>query len=496
MKEKLADIRMQIYDMAAWLKKPAKWLLICILIAMIPLLQADFHYRDDLGRAAIGYRLWADFSRYVSEYGSVVLHAGKYLTDISPIPQLLAAVVMAVCCAVVIRSFKRDRNEQATLWEVIAVLPLALSPYFMECLSYQYDSPYMALSVLFSVAPFVLPVWSGAAYCIASACCTLMMCISYQAASGIYPMLVVFLAVRKWNEAKRGEAVRFAVQSALSYAAGLAVFALVLMPKVDSYVQTSMLPAAQMLPGFFENLAAFWRMVISDFKKAWLGLVGLVLACYVLSSAWRAKGNRLLAGVVAAAGLAMAAVLAFGVYPALSAPLIEPRAMFGAGALIAFAGVSACGGKRAPLARVSCLALSWCFFVFALTYGNALAEQKRYAQMRTELVLSDLNDLPVMNNGQIKVVTISGDIGLAPVVEKIPDNQGVLNKMIPTLFSEEPWGENGLYCYEGMKDVVMLEDASFILDQQDITQLDLPVVKDTMYHTIRSNGQYVVIDLK
>lgn len=165
MKEKLADIRMQIYDMAAWLKKPAKWLLICILIAMIPLLQADFHYRDDLGRAAIGYRLWADFSRYVSEYGSVVLHAGKYLTDISPMPQMLAALVMAISCAVVIRCFKRDRNEQATFWEIIAVLPLALSPYFMECLSYQYDSPYMAAAVFFSVAPVLAASWGGGIRC-------------------------------------------------------------------------------------------------------------------------------------------------------------------------------------------------------------------------------------------------------------------------------------------------------------------------------------------
>jgi hypothetical protein len=31
------------------------------------------------------------------------------------------------------------------------------------------------------------------------------------------------------------------------------------------------------------------------------------------------------------------------------------------------------------------IALNWCFAVFAFTYGNALADQKRYIDFRTEI---------------------------------------------------------------------------------------------------------------
>lgn len=38
---------------------------------------------------------------------------------------------------------------------IAAVVPLGLSPWFLECFSYKFDSPYMALSVLASVIPFI-----------------------------------------------------------------------------------------------------------------------------------------------------------------------------------------------------------------------------------------------------------------------------------------------------------------------------------------------------
>ena len=139
---------------------------------------------------------------------------------------------------------------------------------------------------------------------------------------------------------------------------------------------------------------------------------------------------------------------------------------------------------------------SWCFLTFACTYGNALIEQKRFAESRIQLVLQDLNDLPVMNNGTLKAAAVHGDVGYAPVVARIPTNQGILRRLIPTLFSENDWGENYFYCFYGIKDIAMLEDGSYALDQMDITQLDLPVLKDTMFHTIRGNSEYLVIDLK
>lgn len=356
----------------------------------------------------------------------------------------------------------------------------------------------MAAAIGFAVAPGLL--WgrtSTAAYALASVLGTLGMCVSYQAASGIYPMLVVFLTFRTWNEGRREWRVLMPV-SAASYLIGLAVFRAALMPKVDSYVTTAMLPLQEILPGFFAQLARYYRLVLSDFKKGWLCLIALILLMYVAAAMACSARKKLLAALAAASALAVAAMLAFGAYPALVRPLEEPRAMLGVGALIAFAGLGACSTawKRSLPARVSCALLSWCFVVFAATYGNALAEQQRYAQFRMELLISDLNELPIMNNATTKFVTVSGDIGKAPALRHIPNNQDILNRLLPTVFSGNDWGENYLYCYYGIKNVAMLEDGSAVLDEMDITQLGLPVIKDTMYHTIRGVGQYMVVELK
>lgn len=141
------------------LRRPVAVLFAALAGALLPLLLADFHYLDDLGRAAIGYRRWGDFGRYLSEYGSVLVHAGTHLTDISPLPQLLSALIMAAACAVSLAVLRPGGAKGITLWELAASLPLALSPYFLECFSYQFDAPYMAAAVLLAVAPALL--WRG-----------------------------------------------------------------------------------------------------------------------------------------------------------------------------------------------------------------------------------------------------------------------------------------------------------------------------------------------
>lgn len=98
--------RLELREEIRALGRPAAVLFAILLVALLPLLLADFHYLDDLGRAAIGYRRWDEFGRYLSEYGSVLVHAGTHLTDISPIPQLLAMFIMAVSSAMAIAIFQ------------------------------------------------------------------------------------------------------------------------------------------------------------------------------------------------------------------------------------------------------------------------------------------------------------------------------------------------------------------------------------------------------
>lgn len=66
----------------------------------------------------------------------------------------------------------------------------------------------------------------------------------------------------------------------------------------------------------------------------------------------------------------------------------------------------------------------------------------------------------------------------------------ILRRLVPVTFREKwMWGQEGFFSYYGIKNSV--RDTTI-----DLTTFKLPVVKDTMYHTIKSKDNYVLIGLK
>lgn len=181
-------------------KKQIYLLLIITAIYMITyytIFRANFNYIDDLSRTMFGYRGWKNFSRYFSEFFSIILNTNKYLTDISPLTQIIACIILAICGIVLLNLF--DKNKKLNFFSIIAVLFIGLNPFFLECISYKYDSPYMAFSILVSIIPFifykkVLNIKNQIPFIITSIVGTLLMCMSYQASSGIFPLIALFLS--------------------------------------------------------------------------------------------------------------------------------------------------------------------------------------------------------------------------------------------------------------------------------------------------------------
>ena len=70
-------------------------LLTIYLVASWAIIRANFSYVDDIGRTYAGYHGWLDWSRWSTEALATLVHAGWHLTDISPLPQIMACVIMA-----------------------------------------------------------------------------------------------------------------------------------------------------------------------------------------------------------------------------------------------------------------------------------------------------------------------------------------------------------------------------------------------------------------
>ena len=474
----------------------------CILMAIytigiLAIIRADFYYIDDIGRTFWGYRRFQYFSRYVAEFGSILVHGDYHLTDISPIPQILAAGVMAISGVVLLHVI--TDKERFSWIEYIAMVPLCLSPYFLECMSYKFDAPYMAISVLVSVAPVLFYKNGTAKYLLSVVLGTLIMCMSYQASSGIFPMLIVLLASKKWSQrVSMKEVGRFILLSAIGYLVGVLFFAGVIMrPTIQGdYVSTS-IPAIRELPYYFaHNLKEYYYTVATDLKPEWLVLIGVLFLGFLYVFVWESKQKWYFSLPAAGVGVLVMLLLTFGMYPALETPLFAPRAMYGFGVMVCMIGiyaVSAIGRKEYVVAKAACLVLCWCFFTFAFTYGNTLNVQKTYTDYRIATVIDDLDEAGVFDSEETKTVQISGTIGYAPGIYAMRQDYQILNRLIPVMFQNSSW-EWGRFGFENYYGLPKMEWASD--NKMDLQEMNLPILKNSTYHTIRADSGHILIELK
>lgn len=469
----------------------AFWILLLVLvIGFSAVLRTNFYYMDDNGRAAFGYKDWDYFGRYLSTAFATLLHAGNYLVDITPLPQLVALALMAAAGVVMLAVFYN--RTQFHLWEMAAVVPLALNPYFLECLSFRFDAPYMAVSVLAGILPLLYRERKTGVYILASALGILAVCTSYQAATGIFPIVVIALALRMWNSGKTmKETLIFSLKSVAGYALGLVYFKLVIMKPADAVYVSNSLPApAELIPNMVSNYTQYYSLILTDLKPFWHGLTVLMAAAYLVGSVRKSRQNKIAAAVLAAVTLVLMVLLCFGIYPVLESTLFSPRAMYGYGVLLTVLAVVTVEGVDKISAKLPALTLSWVFFVFSLTYGNALSLQKDYIEFRIQMVIEDLDDLEVCQTGEPVQLRLTGGIGQTPIMENMPQNYNILNRLVPESFAGgDDLSEYRFSTYYGIQSVI--HTGSY-----EECSADMPIIKDGIFHTIRGEENRLLVELK
>lgn len=462
---------------------------IIYVVGISAILRADFNYLDDMGRVYAGYGGWDDYSRYLNNFVSIFLHFGKHLADISPLPQLLAAVIVAISGIVIL--FVLTGRIRFSFWEYVALIPLGLSPYFLECFSYKYDSFYMAISVLAGVFPLLFVKGNRYIYGLVSFIATLTMCMTYQAASGIFPMFVVLLALKQWNEKeKMKEILKFIGASLAGYGFGMIIYAVFIMHPVSSYVSNEIPSVARIIPQTIEHLIEYYHTLESDFKIEWILLIILMCVAFVCVVVRDSGRKKIIALPVAVLALIVMALLAFGMYPVLEAPLYYPRAMYGFGAFLTFVLVYVAISRKIYWAKFVSLVLAWAFVVFAFTYGNALSVQKEYTDFRISQTIEDLKELEVLESGQPIIIQISGSIGHAQLIQNMPQDFQMLNRLVPVTYEENSWwGWYGIAKYYGIPNTAW--DLSTEWREDELT-----MVADNLYHTIWNRDNFILIELK
>ncbi|HEL1620215.1 TPA: glucosyltransferase domain-containing protein, partial [Streptococcus suis] len=453
------------------------------LLGISALLRANVYYNDDNWRFSGGSRGWDDWNRFFTDRSSIYFFGGKFAVDVSPYSQILAVAIVALVGILLLGLLYR--RKVFTIWEVVALVPLGLNPFFIVNLSYKFDAPFMAFSLLAAVFPLVFRFASARWYVLACFLGSLLVLTSYQASFGIFPMLVILLLLRMWQEKGwHQELGGFLWQSLLGYGAGALYFYLVVMiaPRKD-YLDVS-IPALSEIPEFLlKNYTAYFTKVWDGFTPLWLittfVILGSFLVCFI------SKKRNLLGFGFSLVSLVLMLILSFGFYPILVEPQLNNRAMYGLVVVIVLCGLVIVERGRRSVLRLPILVLSYSFFVYALVYGNALATIDDYRKFRLQLVYEDLSHLPQVKNKETVDVYFPGKIPAPPSLKK----QFLAYPML-AISHKEYWGPRTL------RNMPTVKTIKGIPDTQLPTLTHLPMLVDTYYHTIYGDDKMIYIRLK
>lgn len=458
------------------------------IFAISAIIRANANYIDDAGRVVHGYLGWENFSRYLSNDLSALGFAHLSLADASPLLQVIAGAIIALS-GVLILTIIHNRKEYS-IWEILSVVPLGINPYFLECYSYKFDAPFMALSILASILPLIYRKASTLMYVIASAIGAIMACMSYQASLGIFPMLVILLALRMWlNKKTYKKILIFIVKSVSGYLIGVLFFNLVIMrPVGDSYVSNTLPSIIEFIPNFFSNIYHYYSIIKSDFNVLWLVLIASIICLFFITIYRKTKQNKMATMVTGIASIVAIFLLCFGLYPALTTPLFATRAMYGfCVAIVLLAVMASDFCRKSGYLYAPILALGWSFIIFSFIYGNALEYQKKYETFRRDLIVADLSDINYVTDEKVVTVQLKGDAGHSPVIENTINTYPIIKRLVPVMLRGNwTWGEAELFDNYGLN----------IVKGDDLDTENLPILKKTTYHSIYGNNEKLLVELK
>ena len=485
------------------IKRP--FLLLCAIysIAITAIVRANVNYVDDLGRTARGYRGWENFGRYLSNYLSTLIHASKDLTDISPLPQLITVILISLASVIIIYLF--SNKHKISFWSTVAAIPIGLSPYFLECFSYKFDSPYMALSILASVTPALFFEEHVLVYSLSIAIGTLIMSMTYQASSGIFALVILFLLAVKWNEGTPLKKLfNKAMVSFSGYIVAMIIFYIWIAPHGDTYVSRDISPYNMFIQTIQSNILRYFKLLKEDYQHSWKVLAIILCFSFVITFIHKSQRNKILSAIVAFILIVVGSVLSFGAYTCLPKPSFAPRAMYGFGVYIALIGIIAVNNCKITgyLPKITAFCLAWCLFAFTFTYGNALAEQKRYADFRIQMVLNDLTRVIKLQTNDKKnkyEVQLDGNIGFSPIVNRMLKKHKPLGRLVKVTFGGGwTWSRQYFFNYFSLPNVVAVDSKGDISKKykRDFTKEDLKTLYDCNYHTIKAADKKILIMLK
>lgn len=416
---------------------------------LIPIVRADRYCNDDLKRALFGRTGWDSNGRPLTTFVMKLLQSYDHaLVDISPLTQIGAVLVLSWSGALLAAHYR------IRPWWLGALLtfPLGAQPFFLENMSYKFDSFPMSLAVLLSVVPWRVDLstrrgrWLGVLSLFAGLC-------FYQPAFNVF--LVLICADFVVGQIERDDffaSLRVALFRTLQAVIAFGLYEIIVGIHVNGWVKERAQPIASIddLHFMADTAMHFAQFVGASFGiHWWLYFAPLLIAfavvcwCASLGMAWRTRDGLALTSLKVCVNLAvpfvaLAAVL--GPMLLLIDPPIVPRVLVGAGALLAGGLLVSMSAFRAmgwsanlPASAATMLAVGTASIASA--YGNAAAEQRRYEEHIAASIADDFAELRAHRG--VRRYLIDGTSGWSAISEHVIAQFPLVGELIPPFINGE-----------------------------------------------------------
>jgi len=447
MRDEMGLVNYRVFDR----EKTGRVFLIIFTLSIIysaGILLSGRFYIDDLGRSLYGYTNWGYDGRPLSDFIMSALSFGTPILDLSPLYQILSMAALSFSLAAYGKKYFHGKDF---IVSSVALFFFISTPFYIENLSYKYDSLPMALSLSAIIIPFSLRFGKVQfAALLIGVICSLSL---YQASLSLFLILsaidIVFILTREKIENK----IRLLLKRAICYASAF-IFAFAFYKLVitkissgggyaqqhsalisinNSFIHDFMNNLNRIIDWFFIPLYKSAEMIFDLYAA----LIWISIAI-ISSRSYKATCSRVFCFLCITLLLLLSFTASFIHISILKEPVFATRVLISFTGFVLFSSFLI---VHAFKSRTITLLLFFPFFlltlVFSYSYANASNEQDKVDSLLSRNIQYDVSRL----NQDFKYVTIKGVMPSAESKRLVSNKFPIMNSLIPIYMNGDwAWG--------------------------------------------------------
>lgn len=410
-------------------------------IGIFAILRANVLYVDDMGRTLENYFGWTSVGRPLADILSEFCFF--FPTDISPVTQLLGILILAYSSVIVVSIF----SCRITYSRLFASTLIGLSPYYLENLSYKYDSLYMSLAICLALLPLYInrkKIGDIHKIVFSSLCLTGTLCL-YQSALGVYTagILLYFLYVINMSKKSVINILKRCKNYLMPLFISLILYKIILLSiNLSQYAKdlSETVSIFQMPHVIANNIANYIRILFHD----WQNKIGILACCIILlflinmlilMVTKKTNKTKLFVSIISVFFLL---VISYGPSIVLQTISWNPRTFIGIGVVMACLMVINSNFKATKFVNTIVSALLVFYIIsFSSSYGNLLYLQKKQEDTILNFVLYDLKSLSKPKT--TVPLYIRGRLPYTPYLNNISVKYPLMQRLIPIHMQNSWW---------------------------------------------------------